>query len=55
VLGAVQIGKRPRHHVTVREVRRISQGLKQSATDDLNPLLGAGRSPGRLDTPDDIA
>ena len=55
MLGAVEIGKGPCHHVAVGELRRIGQGLEEPAAHDLKPLFGARWPPGGLDTPDHVA
>ena len=55
VLRPVEVREGPRHHVAVLELRRIGQRLEQPPPHDLEALLGAGRTPRRLDAADHIA
>ena len=49
LLRAVQIRKRPRHHVTVLEQCWIGQGLEEPPAHDLEPLLRACGPPRGFD------
>ena len=55
LLGAVELGEGPRHHVPVLELGGVGEGLEQPPADDLEALLGGGRPPGGLHPPDHIA
>src|SRR6266568_9632308 len=54
-LGPVEVRELPGHHVTVFELRRIGERVEKAAANDLEPLLGARRTPRGLDTPDHVA
>ena len=55
LLQAVKIGKRPGHHVSILELRRVRQWLKQPPPHDLESLFCRRWAPRRLYAADDIA
>ena len=55
LLAAVEVGKRPRHHVAVLELGGVAQRLEQAPAHDLKALLGRGRAPRRLDAAHHVA
>ena len=53
-LTPVEFGELPGHYIAVFVGVIAAQGLEQAAPDDLKPLLGAGRTPGRFDPANDV-
>src|SRR5438045_1372465 len=54
-LSAVQVVEAARHAVTRHELLLRDQWLEQPPAHDFEAFFGAGWSPRRLDTPDDVA
>jgi hypothetical protein len=55
MLRSIEIGKRARDHVSLLELFRSGQGLKQPAPHNLKSLFGSCRSPRRFNSPNYIA
>ena len=55
MLGPVEVGEGAGHNVAFTIPGRVRQRLEQAPADDLEPLLGAGRPPRRLDPAHHVA